>query len=160
MWQLPYSVNKIGHILIPHRHRKPRFVAWVKVFLACLVKVKEDLYQYWDETITDASMTPQIIYLERLLNSMFDSTEIFISNDYENLGPWIFLNTETADPEFYMSDDVETDVDAYVYNNLDAVWVDFTVNIPEALHDNIPLIAAIVQKYKLPGKYFIIQIYS
>lgn len=126
MWKLQFSINKIGHILIPHRHRTQRFIAWTKVFLSYLVLIKENLYLYWDETILDTSMTPQIIYLERMLNFRFESTQIFINEGY-TLGPWIFRNTETPDTEFFMGDD------AWVYSSQDAVMVDFTVNIPELL---------------------------
>ena len=151
MWKSQFSINVIGNILIPHRHRKPRFIAWVKVFLAYLVMIKEDLYQYWDETLLDASMTPQTIYLERILNLLFERTDIFIDEGY-TLGPWIFRDTETADPEFYMDLD-----DSFIFNNEDAIWVDFTVNIPTILGSVTSHIAALVHKYKLPGKSFIIQ---
>jgi hypothetical protein len=153
MWKSQFSINKIGHILVPHRHRQPRFIAWVKVFLAYLASVKEALYLRWDETVLDASMTPQIIYLEHILNIIFERTDIFI-DEGSALGPWIFRNTETPDPEFCMDQ-----ADSFVFNNQEAVWVDFTVNIPAAVESQTSRIAAIVHKYKLPGKLFIIQIF-
>jgi hypothetical protein len=123
------------------------------VFLAYLVKIKEDLYQYWDVSIDDAAMTPQIIYLERYLNFIFGQTTIFIDEGY-TLGPWIFLDTEEPDPEFFMDQD-----DSFVFNLNDAVLVDFTVNIPAVIDNQSARVAALVHKYKLPGKSFIIQIF-
>ena len=159
MWKQQFSINKIGHILVPHRHRQPRFIAWVKVFLAYLVAVKEALWLRWDETVLDAAMTPQVICLERILNFMFESEDIFISDEDRNLGPWIYRKVEPEEPEdfteFYMDQPV-----SYVYNNSEAVQVDFTVNIPAILTAQTPRIAAIVHKYKLPGKLFIIQIFQ
>ncbi len=141
-------------MLIPYRHRQVRFVAWVKVFLSYLTMLKDTLYSWWDETLLDASMTPQVMYLERILNLMFQVTSIFIDEGY-TLGPWIFLDTETPDPEFFMDQD-----DSYVYNLSDAIIVNFVVNIPSSLSSDTSRIAAIVHKYKLPGKSFIIQIFS
>ncbi|MEI6683420.1 MAG: hypothetical protein WCO44_12360 [Bacteroidota bacterium] len=154
MWKSQFSINVIGHMLIPYRHRQVRFVAWVKVFLSYLTMLKDTLYSWWDETLLDASMTPQVMYLERILNLMFQVTSIFIDEGY-TLGPWIFLDTETPDPEFFMDQD-----DSYVYNLSDAIIVNFVVNIPSSLSSDTSRIAAIVHKYKLPGKSFIIQIFS
>lgn len=141
-------------MMLPFRHRTLRTVAWVKVFVSYLVYVKDQLMAFWDDTVLDASMTPQTAYLEKRLNMEFDHTDIFIDEGFA-LGPWIFRNTESPDPEFYMGDgDIE---DEYVYSLGEAVDVDFVVNIPEVLVNNIPLIAALTHKYKLPGKYFIIQ---
>ncbi|MCX6266549.1 MAG: hypothetical protein NTW16_04230 [Bacteroidetes bacterium] len=141
-------------MLIPHRHRKTRFIAWVKVFLAYLAKIKDDLYQYWDETILDASMSPQILYLERLLNLRYDRTDIYIGEGYSH-GPWVFTIAQPGTPEFYM--DQEDDSWVYTYN--DASGIDFVVHIPAFFSSvvDVPRIAAIVHKYKLPGKRFIIQ---
>ena len=141
-------------MLIPHRHRQVKFIAWVKVFLSYLAMIKDNLYAWWDETLMDASMTPQVMYLERILNHIFAVTSIFIDEGY-TLGPWIFLDTETPDPEFYMDQ-----ADSFVYNLADAIIVNFTVNIPSTLSTVTGRIAAIVHKYKLPGKSFIIQIFS
>jgi hypothetical protein len=126
-------------------------VGWVKVFLSYLVMIKESLYAWWDVTIDDASMTPQIIYLERYLNFRFESTEIYIDEGY-TLGPWVF-NSYPGDPTFFM----DTPDDSWVYSGSDASEVDFVVHIPETLASSIPHIASIVHKYKLPGKNFIIQ---
>jgi hypothetical protein len=151
MWKSPFSINRIGHILIPHRHRKPRFIAWVKVSLAYLVSVRDTLSDLWDETVIDASMTPQIIYLERLLNFRFDTTEIYISEGYSH-GPWVYTVAVPGTPEFYMDQE-----DSWIYTINDAAEIDFVVNIPAALATQSSRIAAIVHKYKLPGKQFIIQ---
>jgi hypothetical protein len=160
MWKSQFSINKIGHILIPHRHRKPRFIAWVKVFLSYLVNIKEELYHYWDETILDASMTPQVMYLERMLNLIFERDDITITDQDRNLGPWVYRTGETPPLPLYMEfghDPTIAGEDDWVYSNDNAVWVDFTVNIPPVLMAETARIAAIVHKYKLPGKVFIIQ---
>ncbi len=138
-------------MMIPHRLRQLRMIVWVKVFVSYLIKIKEDLLLFWSDTVRQVMITPQVLVLEKTLNDRFSSTDIFISEGF-TLGPYIFLNSETADPEFYMDQ-----ADSWVYSLNDATDVDFVVNIPESLANEIPLIAAIVHKYKLPGKCFVIQ---
>ena len=49
--------------------------------------------------------------------------------------------------------------DSFVYSQSDQTSVDFIVNIPHDLTDFVQDIAATVEKFKLFGKYFIIQIF-
>jgi hypothetical protein len=118
--------------------------------------ILDDLRQFREETLRDAKMTPQIIYLEHMLNSRYGTgTAIFISDGFL-LGPWIFADGDTPNPEFYMDDPL----DSFVFADTDMVTVSFVVNIPRGLNGVTQQIAAMVQKYKLAGKYFIIQLYS
>jgi hypothetical protein len=122
--------------------------------MSYLQMILEGFWQMRDDTIKEAKMTPQIAYLEHLLNDRYGRTDIFISDGFE-LGPWIFSTEEEADPEFYM----DQEDDSYIYSTDDQVTVSFVVNIPEVLSEEVQSIAAMVQKYKLAGKYFIIQIF-
>jgi hypothetical protein len=151
MYKVQFSIDRIAHSLIPFRHRQLRFVAWVKVMVSYLAYLKEQLHAFWDDTVLDVSMTPQVSYLEKRLNLACNRTDIFINEGY-TVGPWIFRSEETADPEFYMDQS-----DSYVFSQDDAVDVDFVVNIPEIIVTSAPLIAALTHKYKIPGMDFIIQ---
>lgn len=151
---LTFSLNKVIQICVPWVHRRPRFLTFLSVILSPLTIMKEKLYEFWQKTIDDVMMTPQICYIEHFLNSVFFREDIFITDGY-SLGPWIFSNTEIPDPDFFM----DTQDESFVYSNSDLITVDFIVNIPAAIASEVQRIAAIVNKYKLPGKYFIIQIY-
>lgn len=48
--------------------------------------------------------------------------------------------------------------DNYVYSIYDSINVDFVVQVPRSLVDYCNVIAAYVQKFKLAGKAFIIQL--
>jgi len=151
MWK--FSLYKITMIELPFRKRTTRFKAWIRVSVSYLVMIIDDLFVLWDSTIAEARMTPQVIYLERILNNRYGRTDIFISEGF-TLGPWVYLITETAVPQFYLDQ-----ADSYVFHKDDHVVVDFIVNIPEALIDEVQVIASTINKFKLLGKYFIIQIY-
>lgn len=156
-WQQPFSINRVAHSLIPHRHRKLRMVAWVKVIVSYLVYIKENLYQYWNMTWLDAVITPQVALIEQALWARFGAgpSEIYIDEGFL-LGPWIFKASETADPEFYMGDG--TIEDTFIFNNNNAVEVDFVVMVENTFSQHGEEIAAVVHKYKLPGKSFILQL--
>ena len=140
---------------VPFWHRKPIFIAWLKTSVSYLVKVLDDLYNYWEDTIIDAMMSPQIITLEHYLNNRFqrNPADIFIS-DGEYIGPWFFTDNLPGDPEFYWDQP-----DSWLWTAQDEVNTDFVVNIPAMLLDQTSLIAACVQKYKLAGKTFYIQLF-
>ena len=152
---IQFSLYKIVRVLTPQRHRKPVFVAWLKVFVSYLEKILHELYQLWQDTRTEAAMTPQIIYIEHLLNTRYgrDPWDILIDDGYYT-GPWIFKIDEPSVPAFYMDQN-----NSFVWSDADSTTVDFVVRVPEALEMEVPVIAATVSKYKLPGKYFVIQLY-
>lgn len=141
---------------VPPGDRLQRFIDWLKVFISYVGKIKDELYAFWDETIEDVMMTPQIIYLEHLLNTRYNRNpyDIYIGEGID-LGPWFFTDNLPGDPEFYFDQN-----DSYLWTNNDVVSnVDFVVNVPHPLDSDTSVIAALVQKYKLAGKVFVIQLY-
>ena len=151
-WKQPFSINRIAHTLIPHRRRQIRMVAWVKVFVSYLVYIKENLWAFWDKTWLDAAITPQVKYMEQALNLQFNRNDITIE-DGQRLGPFIYTREEDPEKEFFMDD-----VDTWIYTSNEAEDCNFVVWIPSDIKTEAPLIAAMVHRYKLPGKKFIIQL--
>lgn len=148
------SIDRIVQMNTPYRLREPVFLSWLKTSVAYLVKIIADLNVLWEQTIIEVMTTPQILYLEHYLNNRFTRVDIFISEGYD-LGPWFFNTYVEGDPEFYWDIANEN----WLWGNNDADTTDFVVNIPSILADQVQLIAACVQKYKLPGMRFIIQIF-
>lgn len=152
MWSL--SLFKSILLLIPTPLRKTRFLAWLKVSLSYLHMLAESLKIYRYFLHREITTTPQVIYIERLLNTRFGRSDIFISEGY-GLGPWIWnISPESGEFDFYFDQQ-----DSFVFNSNDAETISFIVNIPSILHIYAKNIGAIVQKHKLPGKSFIIQIF-
>lgn len=157
---IQFSLFKVIKIVTPFRHRKPRFLAWLKVYVSYLEWILQELYQYWHVTRVEANMTPQIIFIERLLNDRYgrDPWDILIVEGYE-LGPWLFLNDEPAVPQIYVYNERTGVTDPFIWDITDPVEVDFVVKVPAELESEVPVIGATVQKYKLAGKRFVVQIY-
>lgn len=148
-----FNLYKTLQILLPFNKRNPRFIAWVKVFTSYLIMLLNALFQFWEKTVAEAKMTPQLCYLEHFLNSRYGVTTIRIVEGYE-LGPWCFyLGPPSGDIDMFM-----VEPDNYCYSQYVVVSVDFVVEVPMALSDECNMIAAYLQKYKLAGKSFIIQL--
>ena len=151
MWD--FSLYKIGQILLPFAKRKVGFVAWVKVYLSYLNDILDRLRMLRSKSLRDAKMTPQICFLEKYLNDLFGSTEIRIVDGYL-LGPWCFFNEPPAgDVDFYAVEPYN-----YCYANNVITDVDFVVEVPMELEAECNAIAAYVQRFKMVGKSFIIQL--
>jgi hypothetical protein len=153
MWQ--FNLNRVIYLIIPRILIRRRFLAWLKVSLSYLFMILDGLRQFRDKTLREAKMTPQIAYLEHFLNDRYGTgSQIFISEGYL-LGPWCWYGGPPAgEVDFYA-----VEPDNYCYSDNVVSEIDFVVNIPRSVEDQTQQIAAMVQKYKLAGKSFIIQIY-
>jgi len=146
MWESSLSNTLLQ--LIPFRKRKAKYMAWIKVFVSYIHNIFISLRNnYRPDTIRLAYMTPQVNMIEEYLKDATGSDLIEII-DGEILGPWLF--TDHNDNEFYLDQ-----ATGYVFNPEDSY--DFNIRVATGLSDEVTqYIAAIVNKFKLPGKNFII----
>ncbi|MFU8843474.1 MAG: hypothetical protein ACNA7V_06655 [Bacteroidales bacterium] len=142
MWNSSLN-NAIRH-LIPFRLRRLKFLAWITVSVSWLVDVYERLRSFRTESLRQAYLSPQVASLERYLNDKLNSELIEIV-DGEYLGPWIFVKDLT--PVFWLDQ-----WDSFLFNSEQEV--DFIVLVPIELISYTKWIAAVVNRYKLPGKKF------
>ena len=150
------SLYNIAQMFTPHKKRKLWFLSWLNVMVSYLQWIIGELDALWQSSRIEATMTPQILYLERLLNARYSRNpwDILIDDGYA-LGPWVYLPGETATPQFYTDQE-----DSFLWSEQDSIDVDFVVEVPGVLEEEIPYIGATVQKYKLAGKHFVIQLYT
>ena len=71
-----FSLFKVIQMILPWIRRKVRFIAWTKVFVSYLARILEQLWQFWEATAKECKMTPQIMYLEHLLNDRYGITAV------------------------------------------------------------------------------------
>lgn len=149
MWES--QLNNTLLLVIPHRKRKAKYIHWIKTFVCHISNVFDLLKLYRTEAIRQAYLTPQVAMLERYLNDKFTTEDIEIV-DGELLGPWLFTTVlASTGSEFYLDQS-----DSYLWNDEDQA--SFVVRVPDSFDDEveIPQIVGIVNKFKLPGKNFII----
>lgn len=140
------ELNKALELLIPFKLRGERMKAWVSVFSSLIAAIHEQLKQYRLATLRDAWMTPQVIMLEKYLNDRYEVESIYIT-DGEIRGPWLF--TRAHEDQFILDQP-----DSFVWSASDNYH--FIVWVPVALSDETSAIAAMVARFKLPGKRFMI----
>jgi hypothetical protein len=132
-----------------------RVSGWIKTILnavATQFNVVKDSFDVILSVINyDIRITPQICYLEKVLNDHFQT-----SPHIKIIDGSIFLTmyfTESWQSEMEYFDDDNFMGDSFVGND------DFVVMVPAGLtQDDHNYITAVVNKYKLPSKTFIISI--
>ena len=125
-------------------------VAWVKVFVSYMAMIAEKQRHYRDLSVVEANMTPQVICIEGMLNRRYGTTSIRIVPGYE-IGVWAFPSQETGE-QYYDNEG------SYIFSSADETVIAFQVEVPGALSSESHSIVAIVNKYKLLGKKFVIKI--
>ena len=67
--------------LVPWFLRKPIFLSWLSVLGSALTYIQGLLLVFTNQTTFDLLFNAQVIYLEHVLNDVFDSTpDIYIEN--------------------------------------------------------------------------------
>lgn len=145
-----FSLFKIAQILLPHSKRTTRMKAWVKVFVSYLQMLAEHHRHYRLTSFIEANMTPQVIYIEGMLNRRYGTTSIRLIEGYE-IGVWAFPSEENGE-QYY------DDPDAYIFSDNDETVIAFQCEIPSSLQSESQTIISMINRYKLLGKKFVIKI--
>lgn len=130
-----------------------RVSGWIKTILNAVATQFNNVKDSFDVVLSlinyDIRITPQICYLEKVLNDHFQTTPRI-----EIIDGSIFLTmyfTESWQSEMEYFDDDNFMGDSFVGND------DFVIMVPSGLtQDDLNYITAVVNKYKLPSKTFII----
>ena len=130
-----------------------RVSGWIKTILNAVATQFNNVKDSFDVVLLlinyDIRITPQICYLEKVLNDHFQTTPRI-----EIIDGSIFLTmyfTESWQSEMEYFDDDNFMGDSFVGND------DFVIMVPSGLtQDDLNYITAVVNKYKLPSKTFII----
>ena len=160
-----FNVNfhKIQQLLLPVALRQPRLIAYLKVLAKPLITLFNSFTTYRLYVLDAITHTGQVIYLEHLLNKLYDpigkhikiidSTDPrpdkFVFNDAEGQAPIFIYNTiENKAPVFFYNQ--------HEFDNNN----DFIVRVPTYLFSAMQQIPATVHKYRQAGKRFTIQTYD
>lgn len=161
---MTWSINYSGFVeqLLPPDLRRERILA----LLACLVfPLKEVNYLFVDFTGTInywSAFNGQVVYLEHLLNDLFDEAErrIYIDDPVgiEHLPPVVYNKVEDHDgPIVYNKSEAQDG--PYLYNEVEFDGMpDFVVMVPQDLDYTAfePYLRAIINKYRLASKRYVI----
>lgn len=155
---IQFAVYALG--MLPVSLRGEKIQAWVKVLIRPLQTLNDGFAVYVNDTFYLVSFTGQVIYLEKVLNDLYDpiGTGIYIT-DGNNIGIPKYVYTKAENRPIYIYNKAESSTPVYVYNKTEYLTsLDFIVNVPAALLNPAleTQIMGIVERYKLAGKRYTI----
>lgn len=156
-----WDFTKLVTYLLPSFLRKDRLIGWLKALCAPSDTLHTQFITFVSDKIYEQNFTGQVISLERLLNDQFDSSlrRIYIT-DGNREEIFIFNGDGTGfaeGNESYFFNGTGVD-EVYVFNGEDSsLLYDFVVNVPVSLVYDSAKFNALIIKYKLAGKKYIIQ---
>lgn len=146
--------------LVPNWLRQTIMVNWLRALITPLVWLYQAFLRYRDAKNYELMITPQVCYLERMVNNRFDYTlrRIYISD-----GVWydpLFVFQDAEDKPVYMVTDAEADP-VYVYSESEAGQFadDFVVMVPNDIAFNMDELKALLNSYKLAGTRYTIKLF-
>jgi hypothetical protein len=158
-----WDITKLITWLLPSLLRKPKQVAWLRALLWPVNQLHGQFVEFIDYKRYELDFTGQVISLERLLNDKYDNTlrRIFI-NGFPRPRRFVFRdgnNLINYDKPYIYRDGstVPNREGFFLFAGTGSLNVSFIINIPNALTVNELELRALVDKYKLAGKYYTIE---
>lgn len=141
--------------LVPWFLRQPIFVSWLTVLGSALTFIQGLLLVFTNQTTFDLLFNAQIIYLEHVLNDVFDSTpDIYIENVF--LPPFYLFNDVEAQAPVYFRQDSEADPTHLRNASEYFAAVQYIVHVEASLAGDVIIIAALIDTYNLAGMNYTI----
>lgn len=150
--------------LIPLQVRGAKFVAWLGSMLAPLQSLNATFKAWGDGQRYNLQFTGQVVYLERILNDLFDNSlrRIYIADPAGQYAVTTFLwNRIEAQATTYFYNKAEA-ATAPTVRNRSEVFValtDFVVKIPASLNVTLTKnqMKKIINRYRQAGKQYIFE---
>ena len=147
--------DKLGKIFIPEPLRKPILSAWVKVLLSPIKTVYEAFLSYRTLKLYELTITPQVCYMERLLNDRWDDTlRRIVIEDAPDHAPIVYYLEAELKPDVYFTEAENLPVVYYTEGECGQIKDDFIIKVPTAISFSRTEMSAMVTKYKLASTRF------
>jgi hypothetical protein len=146
--------------LIPWRLLQPRVLNWLFSLLLPLQQLYTAFWKYRRATIYHLRITPQVCFLEKLLNDRYDFTQrrIYIDDGMDKNPLHIFIYEELK-PKFVFKNNEAKPKYIYTSGESGLFKDDFVVNVPAGLVYDENEMSSLLKVYKLAGSKFKIQVY-
>lgn len=150
--------SKLTRLLLPPRLRKPRHVAWVQALMNPVNTLFQQFRRNRDANLYRLKITPQVVYLERLLNDRYDiaGRHIRITDAISYAPVYIYQEAEAKDHALYLESEARPTY-LYTESEIGDSTADFYVVVPTDRAFNENEMIALIDAYKLAGKSYKIQ---
>ena len=146
---------------LPISKRKFLNIAWLKFLSKPIRRILDEYYTHRKTNELLIHMNGQVIYIEHILNHYFDPINkgIYITDSAQVEEGVVLYNDAEDNEETYLYNDAENADETYFFNQEELQnWADFIVNIPSSVTYNEQQLRALVNRYKIAGKNYIINI--
>lgn len=146
-------------LLVRAKWRKPKRLAGLTALIVPIITLYNLFISFLLSKLYELSKTSQVVYIEAVLNDRWDSNFRRIEVvDYASLEPHSIYRKPESKAPLYVYRKPEA-ITRYVYRNteINAIAYDFVIQIPVSIVYDIEELKALVNKYKLYGKAYIIQ---
>lgn len=157
-----YNIHWKGvvKLLVKYRLNKPKRRAGLYALIYPIIWLYAAFYNYLMGLVYELSKTSQVVHIEAALNDRWDAglRRIYIT-DATSLQPVVvYRHSESKTPP-YIYQEAEAEPPPYIYTDaeLNALGPDFIVMVPNFIVFDMDELVALVNKYKLVGKFFIVQ---
>jgi hypothetical protein len=158
-----YTIDYVKYVTqrIPARIRFDEVIAYALVLVSPVVQLYNSLLLFRDLMLYKLTITPQVVYLEKMLNDRYDNIErrIYVTDGKEYSSIFVYTKSE-GKPNFIFTK-AETGVlqtFLYLKNETGQFTFDFVVHVPVLVDFDINEMTSLVNAYKLASKSFKIKI--
>lgn len=151
--------KKLVQLLLPIRLRRPLILLVLQSLIWPLQMLYGRFTRQRDAHLYRLKITPQVVYLERLLNDKYDILERRIRIvDPQYFDPMYLYQKEENKPVYLHQENENQPVYLYQSGQTPEHAADFTIEIPADITFLEPELRAVVDAYKLAGKIYMIKI--
>jgi|SRR5690242_18712581 len=140
------------------KKRKPKILAMLYAMAKPVMLIHQDFLKYRDAKLYQLMITPQVCWLERLLNDRYDFTQrrIYINDGVDKPPVYIYQRAELKPLYIYRRSE---DKPVYIYTRGESgdVKDDFTVFVPLDIAFEDAEMISLIRQFKLAGTKFKIQ---
>lgn len=144
---------------IPPRLRNERIVAFVNAVATQIIRQYQTFYRQRKASLYQLLITPQVCYLEKLLNDRYDFTARRIRiDDAVWHQAWYLYQDDELKPEPLYQESENNPVWLYSESEAGELKDDFTVTVPSAVDFNENEMKSLLNMYKLAGTHYKIEV--
>ena len=153
------DLNLLSNWIVPKRLRKLRTMAFVRLIITPFIFLYQDFLRFRKATMYDLMITPQVCYLETMLNDRYDSTQrrIYITDGLEYPALYLYQDAELQQIDMYRDSENNP---RYLYTDGEvdgSLLDDFIVMVPVDVVFVTATMRSMILRKRLPGMKFKIQ---
>lgn len=151
--------NKLTAWLVPAYIRKSRLLAFLKVVVAGVSFLYQDFLRFRKARLYDLMITPQVCYLQMLLNDRYDFVQRRITiTDGIDKPPFYIYRSDELKPKYIRRHSEALPRFIYTAGESGMLQDDFVIKVPVGIAFEQAEMRSLVKGYKLAGTRFKIQI--